>query len=50
MGRRAAESLQETPKNPNNVTSTFLNAVHLLPKDLSFEHGGIVDISVELMV
>jgi len=27
------------PKSPNNVASTFFNAVHLLPKDLRFEHG-----------
>jgi len=29
------------PKSPNNVTSTFFNTVHLLPKDLSFEHGAL---------
>ena len=28
------------PKSLNNVTSTFFNTVHLLPKDLRFEHGG----------
>ena len=28
------------PKSSNNVTSTFFNTVHLLPKDLKFEHGG----------
>ena len=28
------------PKSPNNVASTFSNTVHLLPKDLSFEHRG----------
>ena len=27
-------------KSPNNVTSALFNAVHLLPKDLKFEHGG----------
>ena len=27
-------------KSPNNVISTFFIAVHLLPKDLRFEHGG----------
>jgi len=27
------------PKSPNNVTSTFFNTVHLLPKGLRFEHG-----------
>jgi len=27
-------------KCPNNVISTFFNTVHLLPKDLRFEHGG----------
>ena len=34
------ESLLGAPKNPNNVTNTFFNTVHLLPKDLRFEHGG----------
>ena len=34
-----AESLWGAPKIPNNVTSAFFNTVHLLPKDLSFEHG-----------
>jgi len=33
-------SLRGTPKSPNNVTSTSFNTVHLLPKDLRFEHGG----------
>ena len=28
------------PKSPNSVTSTFFNTVHLLLKDLRFEHGG----------
>jgi len=27
-------------KSPSNVTITFFNTVHLLPKDLKFEHGG----------
>jgi len=27
------------PKSPNNVTDTFFSTVHLLPKDLRFEHG-----------
>ena len=27
-------------KNPNNVTRTFFNTVHLLPEDLRFENGG----------
>jgi len=27
------------PKSPNNVTSTFFNAVHLLLKELSFQPG-----------
>jgi len=35
-----AEWLRRAPKNPNNVTSIFFNTVHLIPKDLSFEHGG----------
>jgi len=26
-------------ENPNNVTNTFFNTLHLLPKDLMFEHG-----------
>jgi len=34
-----AKSLR-APPSPNNVTSTFFNAVHLLPKDLNCEHGG----------
>jgi len=34
-----AESLRGAPKSPNNVISTFFNTVHLLPKDLRFEHG-----------
>jgi len=29
-----------TMKNPKNVVSTFFNTVNLLPKDLSFKHGG----------
>jgi len=28
------------PKIPNNVTSTFFNTVHLLPKNIRFKHGG----------
>jgi len=36
----AAESLRWAPKTFNNVASTFFNKAHLLPKDLSFEHGG----------
>ena len=28
------------PKSPDNVTNTFFNAEHLLPKDLRFELGG----------
>jgi len=31
-----AKSLQGVMKSPNNVTSTFFNAVHLLLKDLRF--------------
>jgi len=34
-----AEWLWTLPRSPNNVTSTFFNIVHLLPKDLKFEHG-----------
>ena len=26
-------------KSPNNITSTFFSAAHLLPKDIRFEHG-----------
>jgi len=32
--------LREASKSLYNVTSTFFNTVRLLPKDLSFEHGG----------
>ena len=35
-----AVSLRGVPKSSNNITSTFFNAVHLLPKDLRFEHRG----------
>ena len=35
-----AKRLRGAQKSSNNVTSTFFNIVHLLPKDLSFEHGG----------
>jgi len=34
-----SESLRGAPKSSNNVTSTFFNTVHLLPKDVRFEHG-----------
>ena len=33
-------AIPRPPKSPNNDTTTFFNTVHLLPKDLSFEHGG----------
>jgi len=35
-----AESLREAPKSQKNVTSAFYNTIHLLPKDLRFEHVG----------
>ena len=35
-----AKSLRGAPKSPTNVTSTSFNTVHLLPKELRFEHGG----------
>jgi len=31
--------MPRAPKSPNNVAHTFFNTVHLLPKDLSFQHG-----------
>ena len=34
-----ADSQCGVSKRPNNVTSTFFNTVHLLRKDLRFEHG-----------
>jgi len=37
--RQITKSLRGARKSPNSVTSTFFNTVHLLPKDLSFEHG-----------
>jgi len=37
---RGRRMIAGTPKNPNSVTRTFFNAVHLLPKDLRFEYGG----------
>jgi len=36
----ARGSLPRAPKSPNSVASTLVNTVHLLPKDLRFEHGG----------
>jgi len=33
-------TIPRAPKSPNNITSAFFNTVHLLPKYLSFEHGG----------
>jgi len=32
-------TIQRASKGPNHVTSTFFNAVHLVPKDLRFEYG-----------
>jgi len=32
--------IPRAPKSHNNVESTFFNTIHLLPKDLMFEHGG----------
>ena len=39
---RGAQSrwVPKAPKSPNNVTNTFFNTLHLLPKDLRFKHGG----------
>ena len=34
------EWLRGALKRPINVTCTFFNTVHLLPKDLRFEYGG----------
>ena len=34
-----AESLRGARKRPKNVTSSFFNTIHFLPKDLRFEHG-----------
>jgi len=39
-GKGGTIPIPQAPKCPNNVTSYFFNAVHLLPKDLRFEHGG----------
>ena len=36
-----AKSLRRALKSPNNVTSTFFNKVHLLPKDPNFELVGV---------
>jgi len=33
-------TIPRAPKSPNNVTRTFFNTIHLLPKDIRFEHGG----------
>jgi len=32
--------MPQAPKSPSNVASTFFSPVHLLPKHLTFEHGG----------
>jgi len=43
---QSANSLRETlndygdAKSRNNLATTFFNTVHLLPKDIRFEHGG----------
>ena len=37
---KGAPNHSGSPKSPNNVTSTSFHTVRLLPKDLSFEHGG----------
>jgi len=37
---RGRRMIAGTPKNPNNVTRTFFNAVHFLPEVLRFENGG----------
>ena len=37
---RGRQIIAGTPKNPNKVTRTFFNTVHLLPEDLRFEHRG----------
>jgi len=29
------------PKSPNKSSTLFFKTVHLLPKDLRFEHGGV---------
>ena len=34
-----AKWLRRAPESTDNVTSTFFSRVHLLPKDLRFEHG-----------
>jgi len=39
-GRRIVAGGRGMPKSPNNVTSTFLHTIHLLPKDLRFEYRG----------
>ena len=38
MGRRI---IAGAPKSPKNVTSTFINPVNLLPKELRCERGGV---------
>lgn len=38
---KAREHNARVPKNPNNVVRTFFNRLHLIPKDLWFEHGGV---------
>ena len=40
QGRNEKVNIPRAPKSPNDVSSTFFNALYLLPKDLRFEHGG----------
>jgi len=37
---RGSRMIEGTPKNPNNVTCTFFNTVHLLAEVLRLENGG----------
>jgi len=36
---RVSNHCGRAPKSLNNVTSTFFNTIHMLPKELRFEHG-----------
>jgi len=37
---RLRRMIAGAPKNPNDITRTSFNTVHLLPEDLRFENGG----------
>jgi len=41
-GGGQGETIPRAPKSLNNISSTFFNTVHLLPKDIRFEHRSAI--------